>query len=95
MKIKKTPVEQKKCEMLHQLALICGEIESSRGEGGGLQQPEVWPKTRDLADSCGESIYITRTLLLQLVAEGKVIKHSSLLLKSLRWYINKNDGIEP
>ncbi|MBD8107844.1 hypothetical protein EpCFBP13511_07110 [Erwinia persicina] len=92
MRIKKTPVAQKKCEMLHQLSLICSEIDARRGEGGALQQPEVWPKTRDLADSCGESIYITRTLLLQLVAEGKVIKHSSLLLKSLRWYINKNNS---
>lgn len=34
-----------------------------------------------------------RNILLQLVDEGKVIKHASLLSNSLRWYINKEDGI--
>ncbi len=34
-----------------------------------------------------------RNILLQLVDEGKVIKHTSPLSHSLRWYINEEDVI--
>ncbi|MEX0634398.1 FaeA/PapI family transcriptional regulator [Serratia ureilytica] len=45
----------------------------SCGRGRGPASPlEQWPKTRELADKCGENIYTTRTLLLALEKEGKV-----------------------
>jgi|UniRef100_A8GKX1 DNA-binding transcriptional regulator YhcF (GntR family) len=49
--------------------------------------PEHWPKTRELADKCGENIYTTRTLLLALEKEGKVSCTHRSINNSLRWYI--------
>jgi hypothetical protein len=49
--------------------------------------PELWPKTRELADKCGENIYVTRTLLLALEKEGKVHCTHRSINNSLRWYI--------
>jgi DNA-binding transcriptional regulator YhcF (GntR family) len=49
--------------------------------------PEQWPKTRELADQCGENIYTTRTLLLALEKEGKVRCTHRSINNSLRWYI--------
>ncbi|QGU89576.1 FaeA/PapI family transcriptional regulator [Erwinia sorbitola] len=93
MRRTKLVVQEKKQEVLRTLNLLCGGMNESREKGRGFSNPETWPKTRELADSCGETIYMTRNILLQLVNEGKVIKHSSPLLNSLRWYANKNDGI--
>ena len=93
MRRNKTAVQLKKQEAFRALALICQELASSPKEGTHLSDPTQWPKTRELADNCGESIYMMRNILLQLVDEGKVIKHASLLSNSLRWYINEGDGI--
>lgn len=93
MRRNKTAVQLKKQEAFRTLALICQEIASSPKEGAPVSDPTLWPKTRELADNCGESIYMMRNILLQLVDEGKVIKHASLLSNSLRWYINEGDGI--
>lgn len=75
------------------LALICQEIAPRPNEGTQLSDPSLWPNTRELADNCGESIYMMRNILLQLVDEGKVIKHASLLSNSLRWHINEGGGV--
>jgi hypothetical protein len=61
-----------------------------RAAGAGGQHPpapEHWPKTRELADKCGENIYTTRTLLLALEKEGKVSCTHRSINNSLRWYI--------
>lgn len=93
MRRKKYVFHQKKQEVFNQLNFLCREIEKE-GKGGTVElEPDLWPKTRMLADSCGETIYMTRNILLQLVNEGKVIKHSSLLLNSLRWYVKKDGNI--
>lgn len=88
MRRKKTIVQQKKQEVLQQLSLICSELEE-KATVEVLLHPDLWPKTRVLADGCGESIYMTRNILLQLVEEGTIIKHDELLSNSLRWYVNK------
>jgi len=93
MRRNKTAVQLKKQEAFRALALICQDLASIPKEGTHLPDPTQWPKTRELADNCGESIYMMRNILLQLVDEGKVIKHASLLSNSLRWYINEGDGI--
>lgn len=93
MRRNKTTVELKKQEAFRTLALICQRVASSPEEGPHLSDPTRWPKTRELADNCGESIYMMRNILLQLVDEGKVIKHTSPLSHSLRWYINEEDVI--
>ncbi|MEJ5062369.1 MULTISPECIES: hypothetical protein [Erwiniaceae] len=93
MRRNKTAVQLKKQEAFRMLALICQEIASRPKMGTHLSDPTLWPKTRELADNCGESIYMMRNILLQLVDEGKVIKHASLLSNSLRWHINEGDGI--
>lgn len=51
-----------------------------------IPPPEQWPKTRELADKCGENIYTTRTLLLALEKEGKVRCTHRSINNSLRWY---------
>lgn len=93
MRRKKSVVHQKKQDVFNQLNLLCREMEKDRKGDTLLSEPHSWPKTRELADRCGETIYMTRNILLQLVNEGKVIRHSSLLLNSLRWYVKKNDDI--
>lgn len=93
MRRKKSVVHQKKQEIFNQLNLLCRGIEKN-GKGDSVElEPDSWPKTRELADRCGETIYMTRNILLQLVNEGKVIKHSSLLLNSLRWYVKKDGKV--
>lgn len=61
-----------------------------QGSCGRLRRPssppEQWPKTRELADKCGENIYTTRTLLLALEKEGKVRCTHRSINNSLRWY---------
>lgn len=48
-----------------------------------------WPKTREVEEECGESIYVTRHWLLQLVGEGKVncYQGGAGRSNSLRWCI--------
>lgn len=78
--------EVRKLHMLSVLQALCSE----RMAPGTLQEPpppELWPKTRELADMCGENIYVTRTLLLALEKEGKVRCTHRSINNSLRWYI--------
>lgn len=49
-------------------------------------EPVDWPKTRQLADMCDESIYTARLLLLSLENEGKVLCSHRSIGNSLRWY---------
>ncbi|AVX36816.1 FaeA/PapI family transcriptional regulator [Yersinia massiliensis] len=72
--------------MLSQLQSLC----SASNDAYTLTQlppPESWPKTRELADRCNESIYATRTMLLTLEREGKVYCTFSSINNSLRWFI--------
>ena len=72
--------------MLNVLRKLC--MERAAGAGGHHPPaPEHWPKTRELADKCGENIYTTRTLLLALEKEGKVSCTHRSINNSLRWYI--------
>ncbi|ANS45272.1 FaeA/PapI family transcriptional regulator [Serratia inhibens] len=84
----KAPItyEIRKSHMLNVLRKLCME----RAAGAGVHHPpppEQWPKTRELADKCGENIYTTRTLLLALEKEGKVRCTHRSINNSLRWYI--------
>ena len=76
----------RKSNMLNALARLCSARMSSF-EGSLLPPPELWPKTREMADQCDENIYTTRTLLLTLVKEGKVYISSHPINNSLRWFI--------
>jgi hypothetical protein len=71
----------KKHNMMKSLNLLCGEIQSPP------PAPELWPKTRQLADACNESIYTARLLLLALEKEGKVLCTHRSVHNSLRWYV--------
>lgn len=46
----------------------------------------LWPKTREIADICDESIYTTRRFLLLLEQEGFVLCSHRSIQNSLRWY---------
>ena len=67
--------------------MCCKDCAESVSKGQGPPSPpEQWPKTRELADKCGENIYTTRTLLLALEKEGKVHCTHRSINNSLRWY---------
>lgn len=72
--------------MLNVLRKLCME-RATGTERHHPPPPEQWPKTRELADKCGENIYTTRTLLLALEKEGKVRCTHRSINNSLRWYI--------
>ncbi len=80
---------QKKKEILQALTELCKAPAEDTLSGANLPELEYWPKTRQVADQCDASIYVTRAILLQLVEEGKVIKSPQLYFNSLRWYIKK------
>lgn len=48
--------------------------------------PELWPKTRLLANICNEDIYTARLLLLSLEQDGKLLCSKRRIQNSLRWY---------
>lgn len=58
-----------------------------RSHSNIVPQPyDDWPSTRQLAESCGVSIYQARNLLLELVKQGDILVTPLLINKSLRWY---------
>ncbi|PIJ43087.1 FaeA/PapI family transcriptional regulator [Tatumella sp. OPLPL6] len=77
----------KKDEVLKVVSELCEKYNSVKVQRGQLPDLELWPKTRDISDKCDSSIYVTRSLLLQLVEEGKIIKSPQLYSNSLRWFI--------
>ena len=79
----------KKREILQALTELCKDLNSETPSGSTLPELEFWPKTRQIADRCDASIYVTRAILLQLEEEGKVIKSPQLYYNSLRWFIKK------
>lgn len=56
-----------------------------------LKQPppafHEWISTRELAEDCKLGIYQTRTLLLKLVEQQRIIVTPTPISNSLRWYI--------
>lgn len=79
----------KKDEVLKVVSDLCDKHYSKEIKRGQLPDLELWPKTRDISDKCDSSIYVTRSLLLQLVEEGKIIKSPQLYCNSLRWFIKE------
>ena len=77
----------KKEDVLKAVFELCELREDSKSQRGQLPDLEFWPKTRDISDRCDTSIYVTRSLLLQLVEEGKIIKSPQLYSNSLRWFV--------
>lgn len=77
----------KKNEVLDAVTMLCQRPATFKASSGQLPDLEYWPKTREISNLCDTSIYVTRTLLLQLVDEGKIIKSPQLYSNSLRWYI--------
>ncbi|WP_337263548.1 MULTISPECIES: hypothetical protein [unclassified Serratia (in: enterobacteria)] len=75
--------ELKKRQMLKALQGLCALHMTQET----LPPPELWPKTRELADRCGENIYVARTLLLALEKEGEVCCTHRSINNSLRWFI--------
>ncbi|MBP2169252.1 hypothetical protein J2125_002444 [Erwinia toletana] len=59
------------------------------------QQPppefNEWVSTRVLAEDCDMGIYQTRSLLLKLVDQNRVIVAPTPISNSLRWYIAQNE----
>ncbi|MGY3885110.1 FaeA/PapI family transcriptional regulator [Aeromonas aquatica] len=52
----------------------------------GVPPYEAWPKTREVADACNETIYSARLHLLALAQEGRVFCSYKNVNNSLRWY---------
>ena len=77
----------KKDEVLKAVIELCERHKQPSEKRGQLPDLDLWPKTRDISDLCDSSIYVTRSLLLQLVDEGKVIKSPQIYSNSLRWFI--------
>ena len=77
----------KKDEVFKVVSELCEKHNSVKVQRGQLPDLALWPKTRDISDKCDSSIYVTRSLLLQLVEEGKIIKSPQLYSNSLRWFI--------
>lgn len=74
-------IPEKKEVVLNVLRTLCS---------GNKQDPNSWPKTRDVADGCYDSVYVTRYWLGLLEKEGRVRKTSAEGSKvgrghSLRW----------
>lgn len=83
-KLKKYDI--RKSQILSALKTMCSEYAAI--EKSLLLPPvDVWPKTRDLADRCGESIYSARSLLIALENEGKIHCFHRRISNSLRWFI--------
>lgn len=87
-----TRVQKKKDKIFQGLLKLCRERFSSEGVVLNADQSlseECWPKTREIADDCDESIYVTRNWLLKLNDEGKVVinDHSH----SLRWFVSSDE----
>ena len=77
----------KKDEVLNAVYELCEKHSNVKVKCGQLPDLALWPKTRDISDKCDSSIYVTRSLLLQLVEEGKIIKSPQLYSNSLRWFV--------
>jgi len=81
---------QRKLIMLQALQELCQSVSVN-----GVEPPlTAWPKTRELADLCSESIYTSRWLLLTLVKEGKAQCSPQRIQNSLRWFTARLKEIE-
>lgn len=74
-------IPEKKESVLNVLRTLCQ---------GNKQDPNSWPRTRDIADGCYDSVFVTRYWLGKLEKEGLVRKTSAEGSKvgrghSLRW----------
>lgn len=86
---KKTTFSDKKDNVLNALRKVCRQNTMNRVEDGHLN-PHCWPKTRDIADECADSVYVTRYWLGILEKEGAVTssheQKGSRSGGSLHWY---------
>ncbi|OVZ85488.1 FaeA/PapI family transcriptional regulator [Yersinia intermedia] len=71
------------------LSTLCAQ---RYGPDGEIPPQSAWPKTRDIADLCDISIYLSRQVLLTLVARCKVQVTPHSINNSLRWFIIENKG---
>lgn len=81
-----TQKERQVTQVYAALSTLC----AARAPDGGIPPQDRWPKTRDIADLCDISIYISRNVLLALVACGRVQVTPHSINNSLRWFIMKN-----
>ncbi|MDA5483533.1 hypothetical protein PGS49_23355 [Yersinia intermedia] len=65
---------------------------NATGLTGKCPPQNRWPKTRDIANICDISIYSSRSVLLGLVARGKVQVTAHSINNSLRWFIIEKKG---
>ncbi|MFC0226911.1 FaeA/PapI family transcriptional regulator [Serratia aquatilis] len=77
--------DKKLSRVLLALQSLCSDEDAS----DTLPSPELWPKTRHIADYCGIDIYASRRYLMQLVKNHQAYVSSSAINNSLRWYIVK------
>lgn len=86
---KKTNFNAKKENVLNALRKVCRQSTMNRVEDG-RPNPHCWPKTRDIADECADSVYVTRYWLGILEKEGAVTssqeRKGSRSGGSLHWY---------
>ncbi|MDA5483380.1 hypothetical protein PGS49_22530 [Yersinia intermedia] len=87
--VKTTRSERLVTQVYAVLSTLCAE---RRGPDGAMPPQNLWPKTRDIADICDISIYRSRSVLLALVARGKVQVTAHSINNSLRWFIIENKG---
>lgn len=76
--VKKSDV--KKQNIYRALLVLCPVVE------GNIPHYDNWPKTREIADACNETIYSARLYLLALAREGKIYCSYQNVNNSLRWY---------
>ncbi|MNI31148.1 FaeA-like protein [compost metagenome] len=76
--VKKSDV--KKQNIYGALLTLCPAVE------GNIPHYDDWPKTREIADACNETIYSARLYLLALADEGKIYCSYQNVNNSLRWY---------
>lgn len=87
--VKTTCSERLSAQVYGVLTTLCAQC---YGPGGEMPPQNAWPKTRDIADICDISIYRSRSVLLALVARGKVQVTAHSINNSLRWFIIEKKG---
>ncbi|MCW8114303.1 FaeA/PapI family transcriptional regulator, partial [Yersinia intermedia] len=85
--VKTTRSERQMIQVYEVLSALCAQ---RYGPDGAIPPQNLWPKTRDIANICAISIYRSRTVLLALVARGKVQVTAHSINNSLRWFVIEN-----
>lgn len=78
----------KREKILKQLIELCSERLSELRRHDEEFTESYWPKTREIADRTGESIYVARNWLLKLCDDGLVIRRRTEGSKLTSWCVD-------